>query len=70
MHYLWYTFYLKMPDLIKTTKLLGGGGGDGSEAGVPPPAPPVVTPLLINLNNDVACTCTWQKRFIVWKKSM
>ena len=40
MHYLYilfYTFYLKIPDLIATTKLLGG------RAGAPPP--PAVTPL-------------------------
>ena len=34
MHYLYYTFCLKIPDLIATTKLLGGGG-DWS-----PPSPP------------------------------
>ena len=34
MHYLQYTFYLKIPDLIATTKLLGGGGeGDGAPPG-------------------------------------
>ena len=25
---------------------------------------------LFLFNNDVACTRTWQQRFIVWKKSM
>ena len=25
MHYLWYTFYLKIPDFIATAKLLGAG---------------------------------------------
>ena len=34
MHYLQYIFYLKIPDLIVTTKLLGWG-----EGGVDPPAP-------------------------------
>ena len=34
MHYLQYTFYLKIPDLIATTELLGGGGeGDGAPPG-------------------------------------
>ena len=36
MHYLYYTFYLKMLDLIATTKLLGGNWSPPS----PPPPPP------------------------------
>ena len=35
MHYLWYTFYLKIPDLITTKNFFGGGVGGGR----PPPPP-------------------------------
>ena len=39
MPYLQYTFYLKIPDLIATRKLLWGGGGGGGGAGSSGDAP-------------------------------